>query len=137
MQVGLYADGRPVTYEQDATAFAIGGVAVTLDHMRGYAQAGQIFWANEQMKAWFESSFPAPQVAPVAVPRGTAAMVCPHCGATGTVVTKHVKQKKGVSGGKATAAVLTGGVSILATGLSRKESATRASCRNCGNTWYF
>jgi hypothetical protein len=50
------------------------------------------------------------------------AMICPHCGVRGNVRTKFVDRKKGVSGGKATAAVLTGGVSMLATGLSRKES---------------
>jgi hypothetical protein len=64
-------------------------------------------------------------------------MICPHCQSKGTVRTKKVTQKKGISGGKATAAVLTAGVSILATGLSRKEGATEAHCDNCGSTWYF
>src|SRR5436305_5690990 len=64
-----------------------------------------------------------------------AAMICPHCQARGTVRTKQVTQKKGVSGGKATAAVLTGGVSLLATGLSRKEAMTEAHCDKCGSTW--
>ncbi|MBW2673815.1 MAG: hypothetical protein JRD89_10445 [Deltaproteobacteria bacterium] len=141
MELGKYSDGRPVTYDENATAFSIGGVPVTMDHMRGYAQAGHIFWVSEQARAWFESSFPAPQSyqagSPSTVLRGSAAMACPHCQAQGTVNTRRVKQKKGVSGGKATAAVLTGGVSILATGLSRKEKATRAHCTNCGNTWYF
>ena len=64
-------------------------------------------------------------------------MICPHCQAKGNVTTERVKVKKGVSGEKATAAVLTGGVSILATGLSRKEELTKAYCRNCGNVWHF
>jgi hypothetical protein len=64
-------------------------------------------------------------------------MVCPHCQAVGRIRTKDVKQKKGVSGGKATAAVLTAGVSLLAVGLSRKETATQAHCDNCQNTWFF
>ncbi|MDO8307003.1 MAG: hypothetical protein Q7V58_01430 [Actinomycetota bacterium] len=51
--------------------------------------------------------------------------------------TKSVKAKKGVSGGKATGAVLTGGISILATGLSRKEKVTEAHCSNCRTTWVF
>jgi len=42
-----------------------------------------------------------------------------------------------VSGGEVTAAVLTGGASLLTTGLSRKEKHTEAHCENCGNTWYF
>jgi hypothetical protein len=66
-----------------------------------------------------------------------AQMICPHCQSRGTVRTKRITQKKGISGGKATAAVLTAGVSILATGLSRKEAGTEAHCENCSSTWYF
>ncbi|WP_411727809.1 hypothetical protein [Methyloglobulus sp.] len=65
------------------------------------------------------------------------AMVCPHCQSIGKIRTKEVKQKKGVSGGKATAAVLTAGLSLLAVGLSRKEGSTQAHCDNCNNTWFF
>ena len=43
--------------------------------------------------------------------------------------------KKGISGGKATGAVLTGGLSLLATGLSRKEMVREAYCYNCKMTW--
>lgn len=64
-------------------------------------------------------------------------MVCPHCKTRGEVRTRPVKRKAGVSGGKATGAILTGGVSILATGLSRKEGATAATCENCGAEWSF
>jgi hypothetical protein len=64
-------------------------------------------------------------------------MVCPHCCIKGKVRTKIVVNKRGVSGGKATAALLTGGVSLLATGLSRKESGTQAWCGNCTNQWSF
>lgn len=70
-------------------------------------------------------------------PRRNPAMVCPHCESKGTVRTERVMMKKGVSGTKVTAAVLTGGVSILATGLSRKEKLTKAHCTKCGNTWHF
>jgi hypothetical protein len=65
------------------------------------------------------------------------AMVCPHCGARGQVRTRRIKAKKGISGGKATGAVLTAGLSVLATGLSRKETVTKAHCGNCNNDWYF
>ena len=65
------------------------------------------------------------------------AMVCPHCQERGNIRTKSTEQKKGLSGGKTTAAVLTGGISLLATGLSRKEKLTQAHCANCNNTWYF
>lgn len=52
-------------------------------------------------------------------------------------MTEQVKEKAGISGGKATAAVLTGGVSILGTGLSRKQRVTRATCGECGSVWTF
>jgi len=65
------------------------------------------------------------------------ALLCPHCQTKGKVRTKTVNAKAGISGGKATAALLTGGVSILATGLSRNESVTQAHCDNCGSDWRF
>lgn len=64
-------------------------------------------------------------------------MVCPHCNEKGKIRTKTIKRKKGISGGKATAAVFTAGLSMLATGLSRKEKWTQAHCCNCDNTWDF
>jgi hypothetical protein len=65
------------------------------------------------------------------------AMICPHCQTKGHIRTKIVERKKGVSGAKATGALLTGGISLLATGLSRKENPTQAHCDNCENTWEF
>jgi hypothetical protein len=64
-------------------------------------------------------------------------LICPHCQTEGFVHTKSVALKKGVSGAKATGAVLTGGLSLLATGLSRKEDNTQAHCENCNSTWFF
>jgi hypothetical protein len=64
-------------------------------------------------------------------------MNCPHCNTSGNVRTKSITQKKGVSGGKAVAGILTGGVSLLAVGLSRKEDSTQAHCQRCNNTWQF
>ncbi len=64
-------------------------------------------------------------------------VVCPHCQQRGNVRCQAIKNKKGISGGKATGALLTGGVSMLATGLSRKEAATQAYCSNCQSTWQF
>lgn len=65
------------------------------------------------------------------------AYICPHCQTKGFVHTKPVKRKKGVSGAKVTGALFTAGVSILATGLSRKEGMTQAHCENCNSTWDF
>ncbi len=64
-------------------------------------------------------------------------MNCPHCNCQGKVRTKPISQKKGISGGKATAALMTGGISLLATGLARKEIVTQAHCMKCTNTWFF
>ena len=60
---------------------------------------------------------------------------CQQCGSVGTVTANEMKKKSGISGGKATAAVLTGGFSILATGLSRKDKVTQMHCSACGVTW--
>jgi hypothetical protein len=68
---------------------------------------------------------------------GDSKIVCPQCQTAGHVTTRRVKAKKGISGGKATGAVLTAGFSILATGLSRKELVTQAACANCRSLWTF
>ena len=64
-------------------------------------------------------------------------MVCQHCGTGGSVATRKLKVKMGISGAKATGAVLTLGWSMLATGLSRKEDKTEATCIQCHATWMF
>jgi hypothetical protein len=64
-------------------------------------------------------------------------MVCPHCQTIGSVWTEQFKVKKGISGGKATGALLTMGVSVLATGLSKKQRVTEASCANCQMRWHI
>jgi len=62
-------------------------------------------------------------------------VLCPHCQVKGRVRAKRVKRKQGLSGGKATAAVLTAGFSLLAVGLSRKQWITEAHCGNCSSDW--
>lgn len=57
----------------------------------------------------------------LASPNWISDIVCPHCQPRGFVETKRKKMKKGVSGAKLTGAILTGGLSILGTGLSRKD----------------
>lgn len=69
--------------------------------------------------------------------RVSAEMVCPHCGTRGTVFTQKTAAKRGVSGGKATGAILTGGLSLFATGLSRKQVVTKAHCSKCSADWTF
>lgn len=65
------------------------------------------------------------------------AYICPHCQTKGSVRTKPVSRKKGISGAKATGALMTGGISMVVTGLSRKEGLTQAHCGNCNSTWDF
>lgn len=62
-------------------------------------------------------------------------IICPYCGVKGKVYTRLVKRKKGISGGKATGALMTGGASLLLTGLSRKERVTHMKCNNCRTEW--
>lgn len=66
-----------------------------------------------------------------------AILVCPHCQATGSVRSKPVDRKTGISGGKIAAAVLLSPLTLLATGVSRNERATQAHCDHCGSTWTF
>jgi hypothetical protein len=64
-------------------------------------------------------------------------LICPHCATKGHVRTRQVKMKQGIDGGKAAAAWLTGGASVLFTGLSRREKKTQARCGQCKSTWHF
>jgi ribosomal protein S27AE len=67
---------------------------------------------------------------------GARNLVCPHCGTTGSVTTRPATVKQGISGGKATGAVFTGGLSLLATGLSRKQHGKQLTCGNCRMSWF-
>ncbi len=92
---------------------------------------GEMFCAKHGPTKSYERKSYAPT--PV---NGDRQLVCPHCQTKGSVRTKQVKTKAGVSGGKATAAVLTAGISILGTGLSRKQKVTEAICGSCKMTWH-
>lgn len=222
MRIGMYIDGRDLTYDESTTQFAVGGTQVTLEQVLQYDAFNQIQWTGDETRDWIlalqewmesqDSGVPrtesdstriadeaqastqaSPQAAsppstsrsiPPVVARwlwgllalvvifvvvtlltgvvecggasvllvivlavsmrkesarqsASMAMICPHCQTKGSVRTKSITQKKGVSGGKATAAIMTGGASMLATGLSRKEPATEAHCSHCGATWRF
>jgi hypothetical protein len=84
-------------------------------------------WQERQQENYVEEHFGA--VNP--------ALVCPHCHEKDHVRTKAIDQKKGVSGDKATGALLTGGISLFYTGLSRHEQNTQAHCDHCESTWVF
>jgi hypothetical protein len=64
-----------------------------------------------------------------------ALIICPYCQNRGGVTWHQVKRKQGISGAKATGAVLTGGLSVVATGLSKKGFVRACSCAICGMKW--
>lgn len=66
-----------------------------------------------------------------------AVMTCPHCQTKGKVRTKQLMKKGGISGTKVMAALCTIGVSLLFTGLAKKDQITQAHCGECGNIWFF
>jgi hypothetical protein len=68
---------------------------------------------------------------------GDAKIVCPHCHGSGCVTTRKVLEKAGIDGGKTTAALLTGGVTLLAMGLSAQRERTEATCSHCHSVWRF
>ena len=71
------------------------------------------------------------------MPTGYGGFSCSHCQEHGTVRTKTVERKERISGAKATSAVLTGGLLVLANGLSRKEGKTQTHCDNSDCKWCF
>ncbi|MCK5828520.1 hypothetical protein KAH43_08380 [Candidatus Bipolaricaulota bacterium] len=68
---------------------------------------------------------------------GSRTMICPHCQTKGTVRTRVVEMKRGISGSKAMGGLVTGGISLLLTGLARKERVTRARCKHCRAVWHY
>jgi len=78
---------------------------------------------------------PPPAPLPEARPEGRTGIECPYCHTVGEVKVSKDRSKAGVSGAKLTGAVLTAGLSILGTGLSRKEKVNHFECKACGVTW--
>jgi hypothetical protein len=79
----------------------------------------------------------AERVATVKWGRLNHTIICPQCHTKGAVRMRWEMRKGGVSGGKATAAILTGGTSLLLPGRYRWQEATEAHCDNCTSTWKF
>ena len=65
----------------------------------------------------------------------TNEMVCPHCETKGQVTTRKVSGAPSSSGDTLATAILTAGISLLGSGLSRKLTVTQAWCGNCGEAW--
>lgn len=62
-------------------------------------------------------------------------LICPHCHTKGRVKTRKEYKATGISGAKASGAVITGGLSVFLTGLSRKEFKVVATCGACKSKW--
>lgn len=92
-------------------------------------------WIGPVLTKWPQFTHAGCKVKHPAVPPPNPHMVCPHCQTIGFVATTQVKVKRGISGGKATGAILTGGFSLLATGLARQDVLTQATCGKCGMQW--
>ena len=60
-----------------------------------------------------------------------ARLHCRHCNTSGYCTVDTTRVKQGISGGKATAAILTGGFSLLLTGLAKKNEVQIVSCSHC------
>ena len=71
------------------------------------------------------------------IPSKRPEVVCPMCQVKGQVSVSQLQRKRGISGGKAVGALLTGGLSLFAVGLSRKELISHAYCNNCKSEWDF
>ena len=65
----------------------------------------------------------------------TAKIICPYCKTSGKVYMATVEKKSGIHGGKATAGIITGGLSLFFTGLSAKQKVNEYKCRNCNAKW--
>lgn len=109
----------------------IGGILAAIANAEEQSKLSQM--DSKQKAAYYTSQ----KIKDLALTRGPCKpeVICPHCATKGTVHMQPITKKKGISGGKATGAILTGGVSLLATGLSKKEAVTQAYCRNCMVEW--
>jgi len=58
MDLGTYADGRAISYDQQSGIVDVGGTPVTPQQLREYDDAGQVTWAAEGHRAWLDTSFP-------------------------------------------------------------------------------
>lgn len=119
----------PIVFISILIAVIVGIVVYTFEQKKVSQMTPEERDSYEQQKKQESDIYLHGQVSPK--------IICPHCQESGYVHTKSITQKKGISGAKATGAVLTGGLSILATGLSRKEASTEAYCSNCEQMWHF
>ena len=74
----------------------------------------------------------------IAISNGTYAypnLVCPHCQTKDSTTRRPKTVKEGISGAKATGALMSAGLSLYATGLSKKKQVAEFHCYACGTVW--
>jgi uncharacterized membrane protein len=62
MELGRYADGRSLNYDETTHQFDVGGAPVTIADVVAYDQAGQVDWLTDELRSWaqnLESGFAA------------------------------------------------------------------------------
>lgn len=60
---------------------------------------------------------------------------CPNCKQKGSVRSRFVSRKVGISGPKVFLALITFGISLLLLGVSRNETRQKFKCENCLSEW--
>ena len=65
MQIGTYADGQPLNYDELTYVFDVGGNVVEMDHLHKLSDIGKVTWASEEIRSWFFATFcpPTPEEA--------------------------------------------------------------------------
>ena len=71
-----------------------------------------------------------------ATPVQTGRANCQYCNGVGTVVVQQMKRKKGVSPGKIAGAVVTGGISLVGTGVAKKVWMNQLTCTAWQMRWF-
>lgn len=61
--IGHDVDGRPISYEEATHSVSIGAMVVTLQHLERYHSKGNVIWASEELRRWFEDWAEASRVA--------------------------------------------------------------------------
>jgi hypothetical protein len=75
VELGRYVDGRVLDYDSTTGSFAIGEAPVTAGQVEGYSLAGQVTWASDATRAWFEAAFPVAATPPPVSGKGVSAGV--------------------------------------------------------------
>ena len=79
MEVGKYADGRTLNYDEETQQFDVGGAAVTTDDVLGYDREGQVEWLSDDLKA-LAHALTSGSVAPIDAGAVTATVATPASG---------------------------------------------------------